>query len=227
MKLPAIMLVVALSGLTGCADDTDATAPVDATVTITATGCRNTLGQGIGTVIDTGLVLTAAHTLAGSDEITVTHDDTSATGTIVAYDTEMDLALIAVDTDITNGATIALSTKPPTTDMAIDLTGRAVVRRGERLVALPVTIARRVIIDTEDVYGEGSTTRPGYELVADIEPGDSGALVVIDGEGIAVVWSRSRRTDDRAWAIDPIRGGDTIRDHLANGIDPEIDLERC
>jgi hypothetical protein len=94
-------------------------------------------------------------------------------------------------------------------------------------VALPVTIARRVIIDTEDVYGEGSTTRPGYELVADIEPGDSGALVVIDGEGIAVVWSRSRRTDDRAWAIDPIRGGDTIRDHLANGIDPEIDLERC
>jgi S1-C subfamily serine protease len=179
------MLVVALSGLTGCADDTDATAPVDATVTITATGCRNTLGQGIGTVIDTGLVLTAAHTLAGSDEITVTHDDTSATGTIVAYDSEMDLALIAV------------------------------------------TIARRVIIDTEDVYGEGSTTRPGYELVADIEPGDSGALVVIDGEGIAVVWSRSRRTDDRAWAIDPIRGGDTIRDHLANGIDPEIDLERC
>lgn len=221
------MLVVALSGLTGCADDTDATAPVDATVTITATGCRNTLGQGIGTVIDTGLVLTAAHTLAGSDEITVTRDDTSATGTIVAYDSEMDLALIAVDTDITNGATIALSAKPPTTDTATDLTGRAVVRRGERFVALPVTIARRVIIDTEDVYGEGSTTRPGYELVADIEPGDSGALVVIDGEGIAVVWSRSRRTDDRAWAIDPIRGGDTIRDHLANGIDPEIDLERC
>lgn len=224
--LAAVAGLIALSGVTGCADDTDATAPIDATVTITATGCRNTLGHGIGTVIDTGLVLTAAHTLAGADEITVTHDDTSTVGTIVAYDTEMDLALVAIDSDIT-GATIALSTQPPTTDTAVDLNGTAVVTRDERLITIPVTLARRVIIDTEDVYGEGSTTRPGYELVADIEPGDSGALVVVDGEGIAVVWSRSRRTDDRAWAIDPVRGGDTIRDHFANGIDPGIDLERC
>jgi S1-C subfamily serine protease len=227
VKLPAITLLLALPVLSGCADDTDATAPIDATVTITATGCRNTLGQGIGTVIDTGLVLTAAHTLSGADEITVAHDEASTTGTIVAYDTEMDLALIAIDADVTTGATIALSTQPPTTDIAVDLTGTAVVTRDERLITVPVTIARRVIIDTEDVYGEGSTTRPGYELVADIKPGDSGALVVVDGEGIAVVWSRSRRTDDRAWAIDPVRGGDTIRDHLANGIDPGIDLERC
>jgi hypothetical protein len=101
------------------------------------------------------------------------------------------------------------------------------VRRDDRLVSLPVTIARRVTITTEDMYGNGEVVRPGYELTADIEPGDSGALIVIDGAGVAVIWSRSRRTDERAWAIDPIRGGDTIRAQLNDGIDASIDTTRC
>ena len=221
----ALVAFLLIASLTGCADDIDPTAPIDATVTITATGCRNTLGRGIGTIIAPGLVLTAAHTLAGADSITIDHDRRTFGADIAAFDPTMDLALLTVDDQTL--APVPLTANPPTTGTAPGTTGTAVVRRDDRLVTLPVTIARRVNITTEDIYGNGEVVRPGYEITADIEPGDSGALIVIDGAGVAVIWSRSRRTDERAWAIDPIRGGDTIRTQLDNGIDAAIDITRC
>lgn len=214
-----------IAGITGCADDIDPSSPIEATVTITATGCRNTLGRGIGTLIAPGLILTAAHTVAGADSITVDHDRRTFGANVAAFDPTMDLALLAIDDR--SLASVPLTGKPPTTETAPGTTGTAVVRRDDRLVTLPVTIARRVNVTTEDVYGDGEVVRPGYELTADIEPGDSGALIVIDGVGVAVIWSRSRRTDERAWAIDPIRGGDTVRTQLDDGIDAAIDLTRC
>ena len=223
-SLPALALL--LVGATGCVDDDpDPISAVGATVTVFATGCRNTSGHGIGTHIEPGMILTSAHTLAGADTITVTDvDGTSATATLLAFDPEMDLALLGTDPSTSR---VELSDDPPTTDEAAGLTGTVVVEREGRFVTLPVTVDRRVIITTEDIHREGETRRPGYELIADIEPGDSGALLILDGRGIGVVWSRSTRTDGRAWAIDVIRAGVTIRDHLANGIPDTIDLDRC
>ena len=215
--------------LGACADDTDAVRPIDATVTVRATGCRNTLGEGIGTMIEPGVILTSAHTLAGADTITVTgRSGESTDATVVAFDPEMDLALLGTDTDgIPLMSALPLATDPPTTDEAPGLEGTIVVTRDGRLVTVPVSIERRVMITTEDIHRSADTRRPGYELVADIEPGDSGALLVVDGVGVGVVWSRSTRTDGRAWAVDPIRGGTTIRAHLAEGIPDTIDLDRC
>lgn len=136
----------------------------------------------------------------------------------------MDLALLGVDT---SRPAVMLTDDPPTTGEAPGLTGTIVIERDGRLTVEPVTVERRVMITTEDIHREGETRRPGYELAADIEPGDSGALLVIDGHGVGVVWSRSVRTDGKAWAIDPIRGGDTIRSQLADGIPDTIDLDRC
>lgn len=225
MRAPTALLILVVLVAAGCADDTDATAPGDATVGILATGCRNTAGRGIGTVVEPGVILTSAHTLAGADSVTVTdRNGTAAPARIVAFDPEMDLALLAADIPL---PAVALTDDPPTTDEAPGLAGTIVVERDGRLVVEPITVERRVMITTEDIHREGETRRPGYEITADIEPGDSGALVVIGGSGIAVVWSRSVRTDGKAWAIDPIRAGDTIRSHLADGIPGSVDLTRC
>ena len=220
------MLLAISTPVVGCAaDDPDPVSAVDATVTVFATGCRNTSGRGIGTHIEPGAILTSAHTLAGADTITVTDiDGASTTASLLAFDPEMDLALLSTDPST---APVGLGADPPTTEEAAGLTGTVVVERAGRFVTLPVTVARRVMITTEDIHREGETRRPGYELIADIEPGDSGALLIVDGHGIGVVWSRSTRTDGRAWAIDVIRAGTTIRDHLANGIPDTIDLDRC
>jgi S1-C subfamily serine protease len=222
--LGALLIAVGIAA-TGCTDDTDAIPPVDATVTILATGCRNTAGQGIGTVVEPGLILTSAHTLAGADTIIVTdRTGTSTAARVVAFDPEMDLALL--DADISLPA-VPLTDDPPSTGESAGFVGMIVIERDGRFVTESVTVERRVMITTEDIHREGETRRPGYELVADIEPGDSGALLVIDGLGVGVVWSRSVRTDGKAWAIDPVRGGETIRSHLADGIPDTIDLDRC
>jgi hypothetical protein len=100
------------------------------------------------------------------------------------------------------------------------------LRRDDRLVSVPVELVRRVEILTEDIYREGETRRPGYEVRAEIRPGDSGAVVVVDGSPVAVLWSRSRNEDTRAWAIDPVRGGELISTQLAAGSEP-VDNGRC
>jgi len=47
-----------------------------------------------------------------------------------------------------------------------------------------------------------------------------------DGEGVGVVWSRSRTSSTRSWAIDPIAAG-VLATQQADGFASGIDLERC
>jgi hypothetical protein len=90
-----------------------------------------------------------------------------------------------------------------------------------------VKIVRRVNITTENVYLDGDSRRPGYELRANIATGDSGAPVVIDGRIHAVLWSKSRRSDDRAWAVDVVRARTLIDTQINTGDLGEVDPTRC
>jgi S1-C subfamily serine protease len=100
--------------------------------------------------------------------------------------------------------------------------------RDREPVAVPVRVRRRVQIRTEDIYIDGDTLRPGFELDADVDAGDSGGAVVVDGEVIGVVWARSRKYDGRAYAIDAVRAGGLVGEQLRSGeIGDGIDLARC
>jgi S1-C subfamily serine protease len=206
--------------ITGCAND-----PPSAAVGVEVLGCDPGVEHGSGMIVDTDLgplVLTSAHVVKGARSITVTRGDERAEATIVAFDPEMDLAHLAVDD---------LATPFPwpidSTSITGGETGSAYVVRDGRVVTLPVTVVRRINIRTEDIYIDGETLRPGYELRVDIDPGDSGGAVVVDGEAIGVVWARSRRTTDRAYAIDPDRAGTTITRQLQTGDLTGVDLTRC
>lgn len=203
----------------GCSPDGQPSAVVGIVIT---DSCEPGVETGSGALVAPGLVLTSAHVVAGASTIDVVRGGRSVPGRIVGFDPEMDLAYLAVD----GLPGLPFSVSSGGVESGDD--GVAYVVRDGIIVELPVTVTRRVNIRTEDVYAEGETLRPGFELDAEVQLGDSGGAIVIDGRLAAVVWSRSRRTNDRSWAIDPERGGDRIDDQLRSGaIGADIDLTRC
>lgn len=209
--------------LTGCAPD-----PPSAVAGVRATGCRNVTGTGSGMFVRVAggrepLLLTSAHVVKGATEITITRDGDTGHATIVAFDPDMDIAYLSVD-----GLSVGSPRTVDSDSVTAGADGYAYVARDGGVAAVPVTIRRRVTIRTEDIYVEGSTRRPGFELHADIDPGDSGGAVVVEGRVVGIVWARSSREPGRAYAIDVERAGALVREQLRTGrIDDRIDLSRC
>jgi S1-C subfamily serine protease len=169
---------------------------MEAAVQLRVAGCRSIEHLGQGSMIGPRLVLTSAHVVAGATAIELTAaDGNTASGTVVHLDPDLDLALVEIDHELGRPLAIGRADRGDV--------GTIVVRRDDRLQPMQVGVVRPVTIRTEDIYIQGHVLRPGYELDAMIEPGDSGGVVVVDGQAVAVVWSRSRQNDSRAWAIDP------------------------
>jgi S1-C subfamily serine protease len=209
--------IVVVAAAAGCAAD-----PPSGVVGLTVTGCATGAAHGSGIVVAPGLVLTAAHVVKGADEIDVTNGTRSAPASVVAFDPDMDLAYVRVDGDL--GALSSLAAH----DVDRGERGVAYVFRDGHAMTLPVTVRRPVRIETEDIYIEGETNRPGFELDADIQSGDSGGPVMVDGEVIGVLWARSSKFDRRAYAIDPVAAGGRVREQLRTGeLGDDVDLERC
>ena len=210
-------LLLASAVVVGCAAD-----PPSGVLGLSVPGCSTGDAHGSGILVAPRLVLTAAHVVKGARQIDVTDGARQATGSIVAFDPDMDLAYVRVDADL--GAVSALTNSP--VDRGEE--GVAYVFREGRPTTIPVTVRRPVNIRTEDIYIEGETNRPGFELDADIESGDSGGPVMVDGEIVGVLWARSSKYEHRAYAIDPVLAGDRVRQQLRTGtIDEAIDLSRC
>jgi S1-C subfamily serine protease len=198
----------------------------DGVVGLTHTGCPPEESHGSGIEIEPGLVLTAAHVLKGADEIDVTNGRRTTTATIVAFDPTMDLALVRLPNQL--GAATPLAALEDLGEADVEgRTGVAYVVRDGRVVTIPVTVRRKINLRTEDIYIDGEYDRPAWELDADTRAGDSGGAVVIDGHVIGVLSLRSNRYESRAYAVDPVRGGATIREQLATGDLSEVDLTRC
>jgi S1-C subfamily serine protease len=207
--------------LAGCGAD-----PPAAAVGLAVTGCPPQVAHGSGVLIAPGLVLTSAHVVRGAEEITITSGRRSTLGTVVAFDPEMDLAYVEPDQPLGRGLRFGAHVERGEA-------GRAYVWRDEAIAVIDVVVRRPITINTEDIYIDGETSRPGWELEADIRPGDSGGAVMVGGRVIGVLWARSSRSEGRAYAIDPVAAGALVRSQLLAGSidattsgDP-IDLTRC
>lgn len=213
----AAVAVAAGLALTACAPD-----PPSGVIGLVIDSCDPGQDHGSGMLVAADLALTSAHVLAGAQGIEVIHAGRTVSGTVIAFDPEMDLAYIAFD---------AVPDRPLTVEsdhVRAGDRGTAYVVRGGTVVEVPVRIARRVRLRTEDIYVQGETLRPGFELEASIQPGDSGGAVVVDGAVVGVLWARSNQAAGRAYAIDAERGADRIERQRATGvIGSDIDLTRC
>ncbi len=191
--------------------------------------CDTGLESGSGAFVAPGVVLTAAHVVAGARTITVVRpgSDRPMSGEIVGFDPINDLAYIKVDDPSSPHLEVA-SNAAVSGD-----TGVAYVVRKGSVVALPIEVARPVNIRTEDIYIDAMTNRPGLELVADINAGDSGGVVIVDGKVVGVIWARSNLAADRAYAMDIVAGSTSVDEQLATGVIGDdatgttIDLARC
>lgn len=192
LRVSAIAVGVLLAS---CGNGEASVDPLASVVTIEASGCRPTPTRAVGTVVGDGLVVTVAHAVAGETDIFVRSADGRAhRGVVAAIDTRLDAAVLRVD----GLESDAVASRPY--EDGDDITF-VVVREGA-VSRVPVDVRRRVTIRTSDIYRRGEHLRPGLEVAAVVRAGDSGGgLVGTDGDLVGMVWSASRRVEDRAWAL--------------------------
>ena len=197
---PALVAVAVLVAATGCGSEPglDRQTITAATVRVRADGCGPRTELGTGTVIADGLVVTAAHVVAGAERVEIV-DRLGATTTaaVVAFDPDLDVAALRPVGDVESPA--PLRAEPGgvgergmiglvTPDGAVEL--------------IPVQVLQRVTIRTTDISRDEPVQRDGLRVAVTVDPGDSGAMVHLPGGGVGIVWSRSTATGDQAWTVD-------------------------
>lgn len=179
----------------------DRDAATAAALEVRVDGCGPRVALGSGSMIDVDLAVTAAHVVAGSDGVEVIDaDGRSSAAEVVRFDPELDLAVLRTRDPV--GAPIGWRSEPAT---AGELGVIVLPRRDDGTVVVEVAeveVIRPVRIDTTDIYLEVDVVRDGFELAADVDPGDSGGVVVLPGGAVGVVWARSNVRENRAWAVD-------------------------
>jgi len=178
----------------GVDDDTIA----EATVRVRADGCEPRTELGTGTSIGDGLVVTAAHVVAGADRVEVVDHIGATTATeVVLFDPALDVAAL-------RPVTIPEPAVPLRADPATEgETGVIAIMSADGSIELvDVEVMQRVTILTTDIYRNEEVRRPGLRVATTVEPGDSGAMVHLEGGGVGIVWSRSTESSDQAWTVD-------------------------
>ncbi len=179
----------------------------DSVVRITAQGCGGT-STGSGFVTGEGLVATNAHVVSGSSNIIITDKNGLHDATLVAFDPNLDLALLHAPN--LAGPKLTL-TEPPFTE---DLPTISLGYESSILQAHTGTISDAVWATGYDIYNQGKTTRHVYILHDTIAHGDSGGpLLTAHGDLIGMIFAKSTDQTGVGYAL----ASDQLRPYLAPG----------
>ncbi len=196
----ALIAISLLAATTACNSEpsVDRDAVEEATVRIRADGCGPRTELGTGTTVADGLVVTAAHVVAGSERVEVVdRSGETIDADVVFFDPDLDIAALRPVADA--GPPTPLRAEPAR-EGDVGLVGVIAVEGSVELVE--VDVVQRVTIRTTDITRQHDVDRPGMRIAIAVEPGDSGAMVHLPGGGVGIVWSRSTTTADQAWTVD-------------------------
>ena len=187
-------------------------------VGVLAEGCGPSASSGSGVAAGpVGHVVTVAHTVAGATSLTVIDiDGVERDARVVAFDPEIDLAVLAVD---------GLEATPLAVG-DVQLGDLTLVRwsAGDGVTSRQVDVTQRLAITIDDIYGDVSVQRSGFEFTGNIVVGDSGGPIVsTDGAVIGIVYARSRSRASTAFATD----GSEITALLSTIADQPVDNGAC
>ncbi|HSJ34233.1 MAG TPA: trypsin-like peptidase domain-containing protein [Acidimicrobiia bacterium] len=155
-------------------------------------------GLGSGVIYDSdGLILTAAHVVAGSDQVAVRLSDGSQyTGTVLGGDLPTDIAVVEVDATDLPAAPLALDADLQVGQMAVAIGSP---------YGLDSTVTAGVISALNQTVGNRGGFQSLIQTDAAINPGNSGgALANRDGEVIGInvsIFSRSGGNDGVGFAV--------------------------
>lgn len=159
-------------------------------------------GQGFvgsGFVVRPGYVVTNAHVVAGGSAITAETDADRSDATVVAFDPELDVALLHVPQ--LDAPPIRLSASVPSSGTQAVALGHP---RGRALALVPASVTASYSATGRDIYGEGTVTRRIIELRGHVERGESGGpLVLPDGTVGGVIFGGAIGDPEVAYALAP------------------------
>lgn len=160
-----------------------------------APSCSKTL-EGSGFVYAPHRVMTNAHVVAGVTHPVVRLDDTDHAATIVFYDPDVDVAVLAVP-DLTAPVLRfgpAVDTGAPAAVLGYPEDGP--------YTATPARVRSAERLRSPNIYGDGSVTRDAYAVEAHVHQGNSGGpLVSPAGRVLGIVFAASLIDSDTGYAL--------------------------
>lgn len=174
-----------------------AAAPSVVKVRSLAPSCQKVL-EGTGFVISPERVMTNAHVVAGSSSVSLQANGKNYDATVVSYDPQVDIAILAVP---------GLSSAPLVFDDSPAKTGTDVVvlgyPGGGNFTATPARIREVIKLSGPDIYrSPQQVTRDVYTIRANVEQGDSGGpLIDLDGRVLGVVFGAAVDDADTGFVL--------------------------
>lgn len=173
-RLAALLIAATMMAAACGADASDDPSDLASVVAIATEGCQP-VQVGTGSIVGDGIVLTAAHVVAGARSVEVVARSVSYEAIPVVLDTDIDIAVLRVDG--LEAPALRLSSRPVRSVAAIAITDEnTLVQAPLRHVAWAVTT---------DIHRDHEVTKLMLVLDVLVEVGDSGAAV-LDGVGDVV-----------------------------------------
>lgn len=159
-------------------------------------GCGGIV-EGSGFVIDSDLVATNAHVVAGVQKIYLRDANGQHTGTVVWFDPDLDFAIVRANN--LAGSPLLINNNP------VDTGTRAAVLGypgGGPLTAGGAEVLDRFTARGRDIYNRDITKREIYSLAAKVIPGNSGGpLISDDGSVIGIIFAQSTTYENVGYAL--------------------------
>jgi S1-C subfamily serine protease len=161
-----------------------------------APGCSKVL-EGSGFVLSPDRVMTNAHVVAGSNNVTVEASGNPYDATVVSYDPTIDIAILSVP-HLPAGP-LAFANAPVTSGTEGIVMGYP---GGGGFMATPARIRELIELNGPDIYRKATINREVYTVRANVEQGNSGGpLINLDGQVIGVVFGAAVDDNDTGFVL--------------------------
>lgn len=181
-------------------------------VRIEANGCGGQ-SRGSGFVAAQNTIVTNAHVVAGSNNVTVSDTFGRRRATVIYFNPDLDIAVLSA-VNLAGQPLALVDTLSPRGTQA----GALGFPGGGNFRANGATVLRSLQARGLNIYGTRNVTRPIYELQTIVVQGNSGGPVVTpDGRVIAVVFARSETNGTIGYGITAPAVKQALAQALAGG----------